>query len=71
MSPWKQVIDNDPDCEYIKKWIPELKDVPIKDIQNWGKTYIKYKNTKYPKPIVDYDSMRKKIVEVYKKGIYH
>jgi deoxyribodipyrimidine photo-lyase len=71
MSPWKQVIDNDPDCEYIKKWIPELKDVPIKDIQNWGKTYTKYKNIKYPKPIVDYDSMRKKIVEVYKKGIYH
>ena len=71
MSPWKQVIDNDPDCEYIKKWIPELKDVPIKDIQNWGKTYNKYKNIKYPKPIVDYDIMRKDIVEVYKKGIYH
>ncbi len=70
MSPWKQVIDNDPDCEYIKKWIPELNDVPNKDILNWNKSYNKYKNIKYPKPIVDYDVMRKEIVDVYKKGIY-
>jgi deoxyribodipyrimidine photo-lyase len=70
MSPWKQVIDNDPDCEYIKKWIPELADVPVKDILNWGKSYTKYKNIKYPKPIVDYEVMRKEIVDVYKKGIY-
>ena len=70
MSPWKQVIDNDHDCEYIKKWIPELKDVPNKDILNWGKAHNKHKNIKYPKPIVDYEIMRKEIVEVYKSGIY-
>jgi deoxyribodipyrimidine photo-lyase len=71
LSPWKQVQDNDPNCEYIKKWIPELNDVPNKDIINWGKYYEKYKNkVKYPKPIVDYDIMRKEIVEVYKKGLY-
>lgn len=70
MSPWKQIIDNDPECKYIKKWIPELKDVPVKDIQNWDKTWLKYKNTKYPKPIVDYTLMRKEIVNIYKKGIY-
>lgn len=69
LSPWKQIQDNDPNCEYIKKWIPELKDVPNKDIINWGKSYDKYK-VKYPKPIVNYDEMRKKIVEVYKKGLY-
>jgi len=71
MSPWKQSLDNDPNCEYIKKWVPELKDVPSKDIHNWGKCYEKYKNkTKYIKPIVDYEFMRKEIVEVYKKGLY-
>lgn len=59
LSPWKQIQDNDPNCEYIKKWIPELKDVPNKDIINWGKSYYKYK-VKYPKPIVNYDEMRKK-----------
>jgi len=71
MSPWKQSLDNDPNCEYIKKWVPELKDVPSKDIHNWGKCYEKYKNkTKYIKPIVDYEFMRKEIVKVYKKGLY-
>ena len=70
MSPWKQAIDNDPDCLYIKKWIPELKDIPNKDIHNWGKSYTKYKNIKYSKPIVDYEFMRKDIVRIYKEGLY-
>ena len=71
MSPWKQSIDNDNDCLYIKKWVPELKDVDNKDIHNWGKNWNKYKNkVKYPKPIVDYEIMRKEIVEIYKKGLY-
>jgi deoxyribodipyrimidine photo-lyase len=70
MSPWKQAIDNDPECLYIKKWIPELNNVPNKDILNWGKSYNKYKNINYPKPIVDYDLMRKEIVKIYKDGLY-
>ena len=70
MSPWKQAIDNDPNCDYIKKWIPELADVPNKDIFKWGEIYSKYKSTGYPKPIVDYTAMRKEIVEIYKKGLY-
>lgn len=69
MSPWKQSIDYDPNCEYIKRWIPELKDIPNKDIHNWNKNYNKYK-IKYHGPIVDYDIMRKDIVEIYKKGLY-
>ena len=71
MSPWKQAIDNDPNCEYIKKWVPELKDVPNKDIFNWSVSYSKYsKKINYPKPIVDYEIMRKTIVNVYKEGLY-
>ena len=71
LSPWQQVITNDKECEYIKKWIPELKDVPAKDILKWDETNIKYANkVKYPKPIVDYKLMRKKIMEVYKEGLY-
>lgn len=94
LSPWKQVVDHDPECEYIKKWIPELRDVPNKDILTWEKSWKKYikgedkvdkidkdsvnkikenKESKkfiYPKPIVEYDKMRKSIVETYKKGLY-
>jgi deoxyribodipyrimidine photo-lyase len=75
LSPWKQVADYDPECEYIKKWIPELRNIPNKDILTWGKSWTKYiktdkKDFSYPKPIVDYDKMRKSIVETYKKGLY-
>ncbi len=60
----------DPECLYIKKWIPELKDVPNKDIINWINIYNKYPNIKYPKPIVDYKKMRQTILQTYKKGLY-
>jgi len=71
MSPWKQAIDHDPQCEYIKKWIPELKDVSPKDILKWDKTFTKYKDIiDYPGPIVDYEKSRKDIAEIYKKGLY-
>jgi deoxyribodipyrimidine photo-lyase len=71
MSPWKQAIDNDPECLYIKKWIPELNNVPNKDILNWGNSFLKYKDKiNYPSPIVDYDNMRKEIVKIYKDGLY-
>jgi len=70
LSPWKQAIDNDPDCLYIKKWLPELKDIPCKDILNWDEAYIKYKSS-YPKPIVDYKFMRDDIIKIYKEGFTH
>jgi deoxyribodipyrimidine photo-lyase len=70
-NPWTQAKDYDPNCIYIKRWVPELKDVPCKDIHNWDKTYSKYqKSTKYPSPIVDYKEARVKIMEVYKKALY-
>lgn len=65
LSPWKQAIDNDSECIYIKKWIPELKDMTKKDILKWNE----YKGkSKYQKPIVDYEKMRKDIMVVYKTG---
>lgn len=33
-NPWLQQKKFDPDCEYIKKWIPELRDISISDIHN-------------------------------------
>jgi deoxyribodipyrimidine photo-lyase len=68
LSPWKQIIDNDPDCEYIKKWIPELENVDKKDILKWDKKCGSGKP--YPCPIVNYEEMRKDIIKVYKDGLY-
>jgi deoxyribodipyrimidine photo-lyase len=63
-NPWEQAKKIDPDCNYIKKWIPELTDVPVKDIINWETSYELYKNIKYPKPIVDYQKQKEKALKM-------
>jgi deoxyribodipyrimidine photo-lyase len=67
-NPWTQSEKFDPDAEYIKYWIPELKDIPAKDLHNWNVSHTKYTNSniKYPKPIVDYSENRVKALELYK-----
>ena len=71
-NPWIQGEKYDPDCIYIKKWIPELKDVPSKHIHNWEEVcedYIKNKKIKYFKPIISYSEQRTKALEMYKNTL--
>lgn len=68
-NPWSQSKKYDKNAEYIKQWIPELKDVSSKHIHTWEKAYSKYKDIKYPKPIIDYEKSRKEVIELYKKYI--
>lgn len=69
-NPWTQSKNFDPGCEYIKKFLPELKSVKPADIHNWGKKYKEYKNIKYPAPILSYEKARKEVVSRYKKYLY-
>jgi deoxyribodipyrimidine photo-lyase len=64
-SPKEQNKNFDPDCEYIKQWIPELKDVPIKDIINWDIEHTKYKAIHYPKPICDFSKQKELALKMY------
>lgn len=66
-NPWTQQKKYDKNCDYIKKWIPELKNVSNKDIHNWD---IFYKNYDvYYEPIVDYKKAKAKVYEMYKKYV--
>ena len=56
----------DPHLEYVRRWIPELKDVPDKDVFNWYKAYEKHPNT-YFAPMVDYEEAKKKWYSLSKK----
>ena len=65
-NPWTQSQKFDKQCKYIKKWIPELKNVDNKDIHSWDKSYKKYPFASYPSPILDYKQSREKILKMYK-----
>lgn len=66
-NPYSSSKKYDPDCEYIYKWVPELKNVPIKAIHSWDKNYSKYSEDYY-EPLVDYESIRKTSADWYKSG---
>ena len=65
-NPIKQSIDQDPTGDFIKKWVPELKEIPNKLVHEpWKLTYIDQKGLgieigkHYPNPIVDHHSSSK------------
>jgi deoxyribodipyrimidine photo-lyase len=70
-NPWLQTKEYDPECNYIKKWIPELENVPVKDILQWDVIHNHYnKVTTYHKPIVDYNTQKEKALQMY-ADIFH
>ena len=69
-NPWLQSKKFDPDCIYIKKWLPELKSIPNKEIHQWNKYYQNYKHIEYPGPINNYEEARKETIQIYKNALY-
>jgi deoxyribodipyrimidine photo-lyase len=64
----------DPDGVYVRRWIPELKDMPSKLIhQPWTATPLELRNAgvtlgkDYPKPIVDHKAGRARALAAYSK----
>jgi len=68
-NPWTQSKDYDPECIYIKRWLPQLEKVDNKHIHKWDEHYKSYENIKYYKPIVNYKEQREKAIEMYKQII--
>jgi deoxyribodipyrimidine photo-lyase len=71
LNPWIQSKKYDPQAEYIKKWIPELKDVKPEHLHKWDLHHSKYnlRDLNYIAPIVIYEDERKKNIELYRKYI--
>jgi deoxyribodipyrimidine photo-lyase len=62
MNPWLQTEKFDPECIYIKKWVPELDKYTAKQIINK-----EWNEKDYPLPIVDHEEAKKKMIAAYKK----
>jgi len=70
-NPWLQQKKFDPDCVYIKKWIPELQKLSPKEIHAWYDVgyNVRHKfliaNIDYPRPIVDHATASKLVVHLF------
>lgn len=60
-NPWTHSKEHDPDATYIKRWVPELRDVEVKDIHRPDGD----RGGDYVRPIVDYAERREKALGVY------
>ena len=63
-SPTLQMKRYDKKCEYIKKWIPELKSVANNIILNWEKE--QKPNINYPKPIINIKNTANIFINTFK-----
>ncbi|KAH7273455.1 DNA photolyase, FAD-binding/Cryptochrome [Fusarium solani] len=71
-NPLLQSEKFDPDGDYIRKWVPELKDCNKKEVHdpyNRG-AGPKAKKNGYPKAIVEHKGCRERALEAYKDGIH-
>ena len=54
----------DNECNYIKKWMPELKNIPNKDLYKWNEE-IQKKHDIHVSPIFDWEVQYKKYCKLF------
>jgi len=65
-NPWNQQKKFDPECAYIKKWVPELRDMPPKAIHAWYDDRSRNGCGEYPTPMTDHEGAAKKALQAYR-----
>lgn len=65
-NPWSQQKKFDPECIYIKKWVPELRDSPPKSIHSWYEEKSRMECKNYPAPMTDHEAAAKEALHAYK-----
>ena len=68
-NPWLQSKKFDVDAIYIKKWLPQLNNIPADELHDWDNFYGNYNldEINYCKPIVDYKIARQRSIAMYKQ----
>lgn len=67
-NPFSQSLKFDAECDYIKYWVPELKDVSNKAIHSWDVSYTSNQdNTNYPAPMLVHKEQSKKAIALFKE----
>jgi deoxyribodipyrimidine photo-lyase len=72
MNPYIQSKKFDPDAVYIKRWVPELANVPAADIHKWDDEKVRNRNAgvagAYPAPIIGQKEASRRATDVFKKA---
>jgi deoxyribodipyrimidine photo-lyase len=68
-NPWSQQKKFDPECVYIKKWVPELDDLPPKTIHAWYEEKHHAGGKKYPAPMTNHEQAAKEALQAYKSKV--
>jgi deoxyribodipyrimidine photo-lyase len=65
MNPWLQQKKFDRQATYIKRWLPELSNIPVADVHTWYR--VKKKRNGYPAPLVDHSIEARIARNLYKR----
>lgn len=66
-NPWSQSKKFDPNCTYIKRWVPEIKELEPHVIHNFFEEKYCAVTRNYPRPIVDHSKESQKAILIFKK----
>jgi deoxyribodipyrimidine photo-lyase len=73
-NPRKQVRDNDPDGEFIRQYVPELRPLPAQYLDQPEKTPLPAQEEHgvvigedYPYPVIDYEAARQRAMDRYER----
>ena len=68
-NPWAQTKSYDPEARYIRHWVPELRNTPLKDLlaPPAGGTFRNARD--YPPPMVDHTEERDRTLAIFKKHL--
>ena len=65
-NPWRQQEKHDPECRYVKRWVPELAHLPPRAIH--GLETRRPPGLDYPEPVVDHKERAARAKELFESA---
>jgi deoxyribodipyrimidine photo-lyase len=71
LNPFRQSARFDPDCEYVKRYVPETRAIAARDLHRWPEEKVRAKyaqTTAYPGPVIDQKDASDMALAAFKKA---
>ena len=67
-NPWRQQEKFDPECEYVKRWVPELRELEPEAIHGLENDRPAGSDLDYPEPVVDHRERAREAEEMFREA---